>query len=396
MFCTKCGSEIPDGSKFCTKCGASVKADTAVVGNHQMNEPVVAENGGTDNSGVSLPQGGVTTQEPEKRKKKKSKVPFIIAGAVILLAGICFALYTFVAPVKCLVNGHKWEDATCTEPKTCSVCGKTEGEVAEHKWQDAICEVPKTCSACGKTEGAGLKHIWVDSTCTTPVTCSLCGETRGGALGHKWQNATCTTPKTCRVCGETEGSPNDNHDWIAATLEQPKQCRRCHATEGEPLKPYFEREQIQIMAIEGQKYDFRLKDQRDDSNILKAYVSFVDYQIASYDDELELEQVDGYEWRIVAVKADVYESENMFYTEVLSHTVRDYYIDTRYGNVLNHQHGILSKPEIEVRTINNPAYYENASYFKVYYAIRVPVGYDGVVVGLLNKGGWDDLYFRLD
>ncbi|WP_418694094.1 zinc-ribbon domain-containing protein, partial [Adlercreutzia equolifaciens] len=22
MFCTKCGNEMPDGSKFCTKCGA--------------------------------------------------------------------------------------------------------------------------------------------------------------------------------------------------------------------------------------------------------------------------------------------------------------------------------------------------------------------------------------
>ena len=23
MFCTKCGNEMPDGSKFCTKCGAA-------------------------------------------------------------------------------------------------------------------------------------------------------------------------------------------------------------------------------------------------------------------------------------------------------------------------------------------------------------------------------------
>lgn len=26
---------------------------------------------------------------------------------------------------------HTWADATCTEPKTCSVCGETEGEVLE-------------------------------------------------------------------------------------------------------------------------------------------------------------------------------------------------------------------------------------------------------------------------
>lgn len=26
MFCTKCGSEIPDGNKFCTECGAPIEA----------------------------------------------------------------------------------------------------------------------------------------------------------------------------------------------------------------------------------------------------------------------------------------------------------------------------------------------------------------------------------
>ena len=25
MFCTKCGAQLPDGSKFCTKCGAHVE-----------------------------------------------------------------------------------------------------------------------------------------------------------------------------------------------------------------------------------------------------------------------------------------------------------------------------------------------------------------------------------
>ena len=27
---------------------------------------------------------------------------------------------------------HQWEDATCTAPKTCSLCGETEGDVLEH------------------------------------------------------------------------------------------------------------------------------------------------------------------------------------------------------------------------------------------------------------------------
>lgn len=27
MFCTKCGSEVPDSAKFCTKCGAPVQSE---------------------------------------------------------------------------------------------------------------------------------------------------------------------------------------------------------------------------------------------------------------------------------------------------------------------------------------------------------------------------------
>ena len=29
---------------------------------------------------------------------------------------------------------HKWVEATCTEPKTCSICGETEGFSLGHKW----------------------------------------------------------------------------------------------------------------------------------------------------------------------------------------------------------------------------------------------------------------------
>lgn len=49
---------------------------------------------------------------------------------------------------------HEWKDANCKEPKTCTLCGETEGEkTADHKWEDATTEAPKTCAVCGKTEG---------------------------------------------------------------------------------------------------------------------------------------------------------------------------------------------------------------------------------------------------
>lgn len=102
---------------------------------------------------------------------------------------------------------HEWKDATCTEPKTCELCGETEGEPLGHKWEDATCTEPKTCAVCGETEGKPLGHKKVDATCTEPMTCAVCGETKGEPLGHDWEAATIDAPKTCKRCGETEGEP---------------------------------------------------------------------------------------------------------------------------------------------------------------------------------------------
>ena len=129
---------------------------------------------------------------------------------------------------------HVWKEATCTEPKTCTVCGITEGDPHGHDWADATCTEPKTCRTCGITEGEPLGHDWVSTSCTEPRTCSVCGETESEAPGHDWVDATCTEPKTCRVCGATEGDPL-GHDWKDATCTEPKTCRVCQATEGEPL-----------------------------------------------------------------------------------------------------------------------------------------------------------------
>ena len=113
----------------------------------------------------------------------------------------------------CHLN-HEWQEATCTQPRTCTIGGETEGEPLGHTWVDATCTEAKTCSVCGETEGEPLGHTWADATCTEPKTCSVCGETEGEPLGHTWADATCTEPKTCTVCGETEGKPiNHNIDY---------------------------------------------------------------------------------------------------------------------------------------------------------------------------------------
>lgn len=104
----------------------------------------------------------------------------------------------------------------------------------EHQWQDASCEAPKTCSLCGNTEGEALGHEWADATCDTAKTCKRCHKTAGEPLSHQWKDATCTAPKICSRCAGTEGEPL-GHDWLDATTEEPQTCARCGKTEGERI-----------------------------------------------------------------------------------------------------------------------------------------------------------------
>ena len=56
---------------------------------------------------------------------------------------------------------HEWTEANCLNPKTCNLCGKTEGDVNDaHQWEEATTDAPQTCALCGKTEG---EKILVDS-----------------------------------------------------------------------------------------------------------------------------------------------------------------------------------------------------------------------------------------
>ncbi len=204
--------------------------------------------------------------------KKRYILGFLLVMICIMLAACgCkheFADPTCETPKTCSLCGvtegeplgHQWKDATCTEPKTCSVCAKTEGEALghvfedsapdcenpklcgtckqpeteskPHTWVDATCDTPKTCSVCQKSEGEPLAHVWQEATCTAPKTCALCAATEGETVEHTWVDANCTTARSCSACGATEGAPL-GHSWMAATCEAPKTCEICGATDGE-------------------------------------------------------------------------------------------------------------------------------------------------------------------
>ena len=70
------------------------------------------------------------------------------------------------------------------------------------------------------TSPALCNHTWISATCTNAKTCSLCGEKQGSPLGHNYISATCIKPKTCNQCGETSGNAL-GHNYSNG------KCKRC-------------------------------------------------------------------------------------------------------------------------------------------------------------------------
>ncbi len=104
----------------------------------------------------------------------------------------------------------------------CNVCGETRTITHTYNdgvvTTQPTCTTPGvktyTCTVCGDTYTEAISqlgHKWTDATCTAPKTCSVCGATEGDALGHKYEsivtNPTCTekgyTTHTCSVCSDS-------------------------------------------------------------------------------------------------------------------------------------------------------------------------------------------------
>ena len=85
-------------------------------------------------------------------------------------------------PVTC---EHVWVDADCTTPKTCSLCGATDGDALGHSYGDAVETVAPDCVNAGEQESV----------------CSVCGDVKTEtvkALGHNYVDGVCS------VCGEAQ------------------------------------------------------------------------------------------------------------------------------------------------------------------------------------------------
>ena len=65
---------------------------------------------------------------------------------------------------------HQWQPATCLAPRTCALCGVTQGKVRAHTWGSTACHDPRPCTVCGSAEGMVLTHEWRED-CRICVHC---------------------------------------------------------------------------------------------------------------------------------------------------------------------------------------------------------------------------------
>ena len=101
----------------------------------------------------------------------------------------------------------------------CDICGKE--DVSDHNWVDADCTTPKTCSVCGTTDGEQLGHDWAEATYNFAEEGSACTAIRecGREGCDEAETATATitsavkTPATCTEKGWTTYTAEFDVDW---------------------------------------------------------------------------------------------------------------------------------------------------------------------------------------
>ena len=240
MYCYKCGGRIDDDSKFCCHCGAAVKKFTEddmfrSEGESHDQETVLeisdivvvptSSVGDQPKDGSSTFDSAVVdnTSKPTKPRKTTKTWLLLVAWLAIVVIAVIFKelaptiglIAFFAAPVLFVIfviqairkkAKKKWIITWVLSLLTFVVMMFIDMSACSHEWEAATCTVPKTCVLCEKTEGTVNDHVWEGATCTTPKICSECGETEGEANEHFWENATCTTAKTCSVCKKKEGT----------------------------------------------------------------------------------------------------------------------------------------------------------------------------------------------
>ena len=260
------------------------------------------------------------------------------------------------------------------------------------------------------------QHKWVDADCTTPKSCSLCGATEGAALGHKWQDASCEAPKTCSVCSQTDGEAL-GHTWTDANYQAPKTCSVCNATDGEPLTPDFEKLGIDVITVEmGVEYEYIATCSEKTSKKTVGKVVFTNHHVFESDENHE--PADGYQWHTVEYAITFNDDNAWDYGTSLRTGYANYYrtgtsfdhsnADTKHFSV-NYNGVERDQCMMQKGDIHFDGWVGRTCTYTCNTSWRVPSGYDGYIFILYDYfTEWEEgqhfyefmdentLYFRFD
>ncbi len=206
--------------------------------------------------------------------RKKMVTGMLAVSLMFMMTGCCLS--------------HGWQEATCTEPKTCSKCGETEGEALGHTWQDADCTEPKTCSVCQETEGEALGHTLSEATYWEAAVCSVCGETVGDVLTPAFEEL--------GVKGQfmEVGQTYDYVTQIRTRQEYEDKLindyKEAYGLEGD----YANFTDMHMAALENDGFDWDAQ--------ITAQAAVTDYRV--FDSDETHEAKDGYEWKTVEIQIE--------------------------------------------------------------------------------------------
>ncbi|MBO4374808.1 MAG: hypothetical protein J5829_06850 [Lachnospiraceae bacterium] len=267
----------------------------------------------------------------------------------------------------------------CCLTAALTACGSTAASVPDAVPDTAATGETEENTDPAKEDPCRDGHTWVEATCTKPKTCSVCGATEGEALGHEWD----------------ENTPN---------YQQAKTCSRCGQTEGNPLEAEFEKKGIPVETEWEKEYHMTVPCYQDRSKTTECKLSFTDFKRVSSDDDIGLKGADGYEWFIFDV-TDKYDDENAAAYGFLGYWegAMDYYDTYNAGGGDLGEAFEPGKTDIDSLpsfTVNyNGKEYPDCKLLWADYAegggwneetmicinkhpvyLRVPVGYDGIVL----------------
>ena len=256
--------------------------------------------------------------------------------------------------------------------------------------------------ACGE-----CKHKWVDATCTEPKTCELCGVTEGDPLGHDAGSPTYFEDSYCSACGQlvakkfTPYFVENGLDLMSINMSEYSGSDVGFTTiafnePGRDMKGTLTAKWICA------------QDKASKKGIDTFYIPDFDNCHYYMTDSSLFPTADGYEWRGLHVELKFPSKTNYMYSGLSwVYSASDYYTGQNYSDEAVESNGFeKTKFTINYNGDNyddciyfgKSGWKDHGSYLLVSFDefFRIPVGYDGCAFGVLNAKDRTEEYFNMD